>query len=73
MRDDHSVAASTTLTIDTTSPTSQPSDLLEIMMAAMATPMPTMPAVATSRMRKLSMRDRRRCRPGSMLAEGSSR
>ena len=48
-REDQSTAASTTDTSDTTRPMSQPAELLEDMIAAIATPMATIPPVAITR------------------------
>ena len=47
-REDQSTAARTSDTIDITRPTSHPAESCEVMMAAMTTAMPTMPAVATT-------------------------
>src|SRR6202042_2530121 len=44
-REDQSTAARTTLTIETTRPTTHPWECLETMMAAMATPIATIPQV----------------------------
>src|SRR5689334_8528217 len=61
------MAERTTVTSETTRPTIQPLLLLETMIAAIATPMPTMPAVAIKRVRIRSAASGRRLRPGSML------
>src|SRR4051794_2292021 len=61
------MAERTTVTSETTSPTIQPLLLLETMIAAIATPMPTIPAVAIRRVRIRSAASGRRLRPGSML------
>ena len=47
-RDDQRIDASTTVTPETTSPISQPSDLLDVMIAPIATPTPTIPMVTMS-------------------------
>ena len=48
-REDHSTAASATDTTDTTRPITHPWECCEPMIAAMRTPIPIMPAVATTR------------------------
>jgi hypothetical protein len=65
-REDQSRAASTTDTSDTTSPMSQPAELLEDMIAAIATPMPTIPPVAITRTNVRSSTPRP-LRAGSMV------
>lgn len=65
------MAASTTLTIETTSPMIQACDPLEPMIAAMATPMATTPAVAMILTKIRSNGLRRRSRGGSMFLESA--
>jgi len=65
------MAASTTLTIDTTNPMIHDAEPLDPMIAAMATPMPTTPPVAMRRTNIRSNGLRRRSRGGSMFFESS--
>ena len=70
-REDQRIAASTTLTIATTSPMIQDAEPLEPMIAAMATPIPMTPPVAISRTKIRSNGLRRRSRGGSMFFESA--
>src|SRR4029079_18560910 len=60
VRDDHRIAASTTLSTDTTSPMIHAATSCVPMIAAAATPIPITPPVATNRM-KIDSTPRRRC------------
>ena len=62
------MAASTTLTIETTSPMIHPCTSLDARIAPIATPIPITPPVATMRMNTRSTPDRRRPRLGIMVS-----
>ena len=63
-------AASSTDTTDTTKPISHPCESCEVMIAAITTPMPTMPPVATNRMSGASSGSR--LRPLGIITPGRS-
>jgi hypothetical protein len=69
-REDHRTAASTTDTIDTTKPISHPWESCEVMIAAITTPIPMMPPVATTRMSGASSGSR--LRPLGIITPGCS-
>jgi hypothetical protein len=69
-REDHRMAASTTDTIDTTKPISHPFESCEVMIAAITTPIPTIPPVATTRMSGASSGSR--LRPLGIITPGRS-